>query len=249
MLLAIRNLPTGSSSTNMLVNIFQFCKIKRSMQHLIMRTLLGPWKNVLIRKVSWFQGWNNTHLYCIGTKWSVLIIQEVLISGSPHLGVPLYSEQPIPISDILKGKDTDATYEHVFRTWNEASITRVGTSGQAELPFGGGATADYRSLWASWLEGWPGVDLHLMKNTLELSLKLCHFICSSPLNFVHSVKKTNTVMYTYLLVMWARDVWLGLAQLTVGVDAFGHVCQECNPRKQASGYEVVCKTKRKKIKF
>ena len=52
-----------------------------------MWTLLGHWNSVLIREVSWFQGWNNTHFV---TKWSVLIIQDVLISGSPNLGVPLY---------------------------------------------------------------------------------------------------------------------------------------------------------------
>ena len=40
-------------------------------------------------EVSWSQGWNSTHLYCTRTKWSVLIVQGVLISGSPHLGVTL----------------------------------------------------------------------------------------------------------------------------------------------------------------
>ena len=55
-----------------------------------MWTLLVPRRSVLIREVSWFQGWNNTYFYCIGTKQSVLIMQDVLISGSPHLRVPLY---------------------------------------------------------------------------------------------------------------------------------------------------------------
>ena len=31
----------------------------------------------------------NAILYCIGTKQSVLTKQDVLISGCPHLGVPL----------------------------------------------------------------------------------------------------------------------------------------------------------------
>ena len=56
-----------------------------------MRTPLGPAKSVLIREVSLFQGLNYTHLYCVGTRKSVLIRDVFCISGSPHLGVPLYS--------------------------------------------------------------------------------------------------------------------------------------------------------------
>ena len=46
----------------------------------------GPRKSVLIGEVSWFHGW----IYCVGTKQSVLIKLDVLISGRPYLRVPLY---------------------------------------------------------------------------------------------------------------------------------------------------------------
>ena len=52
-----------------------------------MWTPLGPAKSVLIREVSLFQGLNYTHLYCVGTR-------GFCISGSPHLGVPLYNNSP-----------------------------------------------------------------------------------------------------------------------------------------------------------
>ena len=58
--------------------------------NLNMRTPLGPIGSVLIREVSWYQWWNNTCLYCVGTKWSVQYRRGVLISGCPHLGVLLY---------------------------------------------------------------------------------------------------------------------------------------------------------------
>ena len=55
-----------------------------------MRTLLGTTGNVLIREVSLIQGLINTLSYHVGTKQSVLNIRDVLVSGSPHLGVSLY---------------------------------------------------------------------------------------------------------------------------------------------------------------
>ena len=60
-------------------------------------------------RVSWqercpdFQQWNNTYFYCIGTKQSVLIKQHVLISGCPHLGVPLYWSVPIKQDVLISG--------------------------------------------------------------------------------------------------------------------------------------------------
>ena len=54
-----------------------------------MRKPLGTVKSVLIQGVSLFQGLINTHLYCIGTQKSVLIIEVSPTSNSPHLNVPL----------------------------------------------------------------------------------------------------------------------------------------------------------------
>jgi len=49
-----------------------------------------PLKCVLIRRVSSFQGANNTYLYEVGT-WSSVLIREVSsFQGCPLRGVPLY---------------------------------------------------------------------------------------------------------------------------------------------------------------
>ena len=52
-----------------------------------MRTPLGPAKSVLIREVSLFQGLNITHLYCVGTRKSVLFLhfRESTFRGSTVL--------------------------------------------------------------------------------------------------------------------------------------------------------------------
>ena len=50
-----------------------------------MWTPLGPAKSVLIyREVSLFQGLNYTHLYCVGTRKSVLI-REVFAFQGVHI--------------------------------------------------------------------------------------------------------------------------------------------------------------------
>ncbi len=48
-------------------------------------------KCVLIREVSSFQGANNTYLYEVGTRSSVLIREVPSIKGCPLRGIPLYS--------------------------------------------------------------------------------------------------------------------------------------------------------------
>ena len=72
-------------------------------------TLLGPEESVLIRDA------NNTCLYCVGTKQSVQYTRGVLISGCPHIGVPLTSEQRDSLpSDICwgpRGQKSDQNLE------------------------------------------------------------------------------------------------------------------------------------------
>ena len=46
--------------------------------------------DILIIKVSLFQGFEISEVSRLGPRDSVLFIEVVLISGSPHLGVPLY---------------------------------------------------------------------------------------------------------------------------------------------------------------
>ena len=53
-----------------------------------------------LEKVSWLQGWNNTHFYCSRTKQSVLIKQDVLMSGCPHFN-GFYCIHVRPTGDIF----------------------------------------------------------------------------------------------------------------------------------------------------